>query len=84
MIGNNADFIQMNTDAIKQYHNTNRYQNVTTIQNAYLQSMLTKMSTEDTDMLNSKQVDIELNNPELWIKRKIRQLLRQAGNYVRG
>ena len=45
--------------------------------------MITKMSTEDTDMLNLNQVDIALDNPELWIeysKRKIRQLLRQAGN----
>ena len=69
MIGKNADTIQMNTDTIKQYHNTN--------------SMITKMSTEDTDMLNLNQVDIALDNPELWIeysKQKIRQLLRQTGN----
>ena len=71
MIGKNTDAIQMNADTIKQYHNTNRYQIA-----MYLQSMITKMSTEDTDMLDSNQVD----NPELWIKRKIRQLLRQTGN----
>ena len=78
MIGKNADTIQMNTDTIKQYHNTNRYQI-----SMYLQSMITKMSTEDTDMLNLNQVDIALDNPELWIeysKQKIRQLLRQTGN----
>ena len=75
MIGKNTDAIQMNADTIKQYHNTNRYQI-----SLYLQSMITKMSTEDTDMLDSNQVDTSLDNPELWIKRKIRQLLRQTGN----